>query len=132
PEADVVQLRFEVEASRLVQQAKEVKVVGRRVGRHGSVEEEAFADVDPSEELPVALELGLHDAVRGGWWEALEERVQLLRPQHGEHHALVEVPPAAVDAHAAAHQRLAAVAADDVPRSQLAPPFGTGHLTIRL
>src|SRR5581483_8929935 len=112
PEPDVVEVRVEVKAGRVVEQAKEVEVVGCRVARHGRVKEKAFADVDPTEELPVAVELRLHHPVRGGGWESVEKFVQFLRAEHRQHHALLEVPPAAIDAHALAHQRLATVASD--------------------
>ena len=60
PEANVVELGMKVEAGRLVQQGEEVEVVGGGVLGHRRVEEEALADVDAAEELPVALELRLH------------------------------------------------------------------------
>ena len=81
------------------------------------MEKEPLAHVDAAEELPVALELGLHDPVGRGRREALEELVQLPRAEDRQHHALVEVAPATVDAHALPHQRLAAITAHDVLRT---------------
>ena len=63
PEADVVELAGELEAGGPLQQAVEVEIVARGVLRHRRVEEEALADVDAAEELPVALQV--RDASRG-------------------------------------------------------------------
>ena len=82
--------------------------------RHRRVEEPALADVDAAEELPVALQVRVQHAVGRALGEALEAFVQLARAEHGQHHALVEVGAAALDAELLAHQRAAAVAADDV------------------
>ena len=46
--------------------------------------------------------------------KALEALVQLARAEHDQHHELVEVGAAARDADLLAHDRMAAVAADDV------------------
>src|SRR4051812_30352247 len=97
------------------------------------MEEEALAHVDAPEELPVALELGLQYAVGGDLGELLEGLVQLLRPEHREHHPLVEVAARAVDPHAVAHQRAAAVAADQVlSTDDLSPLARARHVLVYL
>src|SRR5437773_1609203 len=87
PEANVVELGMEVEARRLMEQSQEVEVVRRAVFGQGCMKEEPLAHVDAAEELPVALQLRLHDSVSCGRREAVEELVQLLRAEDGQHHS---------------------------------------------
>src|SRR5687767_1834271 len=96
PEADVVERGLKAEAGRLVQQAKEIEVVLPRVFRYRRMEEEALFSVDPSEELPVPLQLRLEHAVGRRARVPVEALVQLARPKDRQHHALVEVASAAV------------------------------------
>ena len=115
PEADVVELGLERKARRLLQQAEEIEIVPRGVLRHRRVEEEALADIDAAEELPVALEVRMHRPVDRLRRKALAELlVQLARAEHDQHHELVEVVAAPRNADLLAHDRMAAVAADDV------------------
>ena len=58
--------------------------------------------------------------------------MQLLRAEDNQHHALVEVASAAIDAHALADQRPAAIAADDVLRPHDALPLESGHVLVGL
>ena len=82
------------------------------------MEEPALADVDAAEELPVAFQVRVHHAIGGARRKALEPFVQLARAEHGQHHELVEIGAAALDADLLAHDGMAAVAADDVVRLQ--------------
>src|SRR5215211_6483150 len=86
------------------QQALDVEGLARGVARDGGVEEEALADVDPPEELPVPPQLRLEHAVRGHRREALQALVEILRAEHGQHHALLVVRAVAADARLLAHQ----------------------------
>ena len=110
----MVELAGEREAGDALQQAVEIEIAGRGVGRHRRVEEEALADVDAAEELPVAVEVRMQHAIGRALGKALEPLVQLARAEHGQHHELVEVGAAARDADLLAHQRMAAVAADHI------------------
>ena len=115
PEADVVELGLERKAGRLLQQPVEIEIVPRGVLRHRRMEEEALADVDPAEELPVAVQVRVHRPVGRLRRKALAELlVQLARAEHDQHHELVEVVAAARNADLLAHDGMAAVAADDV------------------
>src|SRR6185503_13164789 len=78
----------------------------------------SFAHVDPAEELPVALQPGTHDAVGRAVRKTLEALVQLARAKHGEHHELVEVGAASLDAKPAADEGMAAVASHEIVRFQ--------------
>jgi len=72
------------------------------------------ADVDPAEELPVALQFGLHHPIGGRGREAIQEFMQLLGAENGQQHALVEVASATIDAHAPADQRSTAITAHQI------------------
>ena len=79
------------------------------------MEEEALADVDPAEELPVAVEIRVHGAIDRLRRKALAELVvQLARAHHDQHHELIEVVAAARNADLFAHDGMAAVAADQI------------------
>ena len=115
PEPDVIELGLERKPGRLVQQGLEIEIVPRGVLRHRRVEEEALADVDPAEELPVAVEIRVHGAIDRLRRKALAELVvQLARAQHDQHHELIEVVAAARNADLLAHDGMAAVAADQI------------------
>ena len=93
----------------------EIEIVPRGVLRHRRVEEEALADVDAAEELPVAVEVRMHRAIDRLRRKALAELlVQFARAQHDQHHELIEVVAAARNADLLAHDGMAAVAADHV------------------
>src|SRR5262249_50804110 len=77
PEAHIVELAGETESGGLLQQALKVVVVPRGVGRDRSVKKELLADVDAAEELPIALQIRMHDAVGGARRKALEPLVEL-------------------------------------------------------
>ena len=102
----------------LLHQAMEVEIVLGGVGRHRGVEKPALADVDAAEELPVALQVGMHDAIGRAPGKTLKLVVQFARAKHRQHHELVEVGAAALDADLLAHHRVAAVAAHDIVRFQ--------------
>ena len=55
PEADIVEFAGERKACHVLKQAVKVVVFARGVGRHRRMKEPALADVDPPEELPIAL-----------------------------------------------------------------------------
>src|SRR5262249_52777998 len=63
PEADMLELAGERKSGRAVEQRAEVEIVAGGVLRHRRMEEEALADVDAAEELPVAVQVGMHGAV---------------------------------------------------------------------
>src|SRR5262249_20939324 len=62
-ELHIVGLASEGEAGRALQEAMEIIIVARRIGRHRGMEEPALLDIDAAEELPVALEVGMHDSI---------------------------------------------------------------------
>ncbi len=122
PEPHIVELARETEAGGALQQAMEVIIVARRIGRHRRVEEPALLGIDAAEELPVALEVGMHHAISGSRRKALELLVELARPKECQHHELVEIRAGTLDADLLTDGGMAAVAAHDViGRDGLAP-----------
>src|SRR4029079_567023 len=57
PETQVFELGLEWKSGRFFQQALEIEVLPRGVSRRRGMEEEALADIDAAEELPVALQV---------------------------------------------------------------------------
>src|SRR5262245_336904 len=78
------------------------------------MEKEALAEVDAAEEHPVSLEIGMHRPEGRARRKTLEAFMQLARTDDREHHELVEVGAAALDADLLAHRRMAAVAPDHI------------------
>ena len=78
------------------------------------MEEPAFADVDAAEELPVAVQVRVHDAIGRARRKFFQRLVQVAGAEHQQHHELVEVGATALDADLIAHQRAWAVAADRI------------------
>src|SRR5690606_33219060 len=109
PETYVVELGAELKAGDLLEEAVEVEVVRGGVRRYGRVEEPALADVDASEELPVALEVRVEHAIGGAFRKALEAFVKAAGTEDGEDHAAAEVCTAHLDAQAFADHRSGAV-----------------------
>ena len=108
PEPDIVKVAGEVESGRALQQAMEIIIVERRIGRHRRMEEPAFLGIDAAEELPVTVEVGMHHAISRSRRKALELLVQLARAKQREHHELIEVRAGALDADLLAHRRMPA------------------------
>src|SRR5437868_6364923 len=79
PESDMVELDVEQSAYSLLHIRAEIEVVLRRARRHRRMEEPRGAQVDPAEELPVTLELGLQHAVVRLAGIAREQLVQPTR-----------------------------------------------------
>jgi hypothetical protein len=101
-------------------QGMDVEVLNGRVPADRRVEEPRPGGVNPPEESPVPLELGVQHPVRCPLRKALQARVQFARPEHREDHALVEVRPAALNARLLTHPRVCPVAADQVVALDLA------------
>ncbi len=119
PEADMIHFAGELESRGLIHHRKEIEVlVADCGGGHRRVEKPAFANVDSAEELPVSVQLRAHDAIGRALGKALEGVMQFARAEDGQHHHLVEIGAAALDARLVAHHRIAAVAADDVIGAQ--------------
>ncbi len=78
------------------------------------MKEPAFADVDTSEELPIAFQLRVQHPISGARRKALELFVQFAGAEQRQHHELIEIRAAALDAELPAHRGLAAVATDQV------------------
>ena len=57
PEADVIDVDGEPGADGAMQAGGEIEVLAGGAGGHGRVKEPGLAEVDPSEELPVAAEI---------------------------------------------------------------------------
>ena len=117
PETDVFELGVELKSRRLVQHAEKVEVVARCFLRHRRVEEEPLAHVDPSEELPIALQVGMHGPIgRALRITLLETLVEFSRAEYDQHHQLVEVGADPGNPDLLAHDGMAAIAADHVVR----------------
>src|SRR5262245_13079509 len=122
PVADVVVFGLKLQSDDLLDQGMDVVGLAIDLVGHRRVEEPALADVDAAEELPVALELRRQHPVGRAYREATAERlVQLARAKYGEHHELVVVVAAPLDADLLAHDGMAAVAADRVVALQHLP-----------
>ena len=76
----------EFEAGGILDQRLEIEglLVGPR--RHGGMKEPALADVDAAEELPIAVEIGMHHAIDRALRKALEPFVQFARAEHHQRH----------------------------------------------
>src|SRR6266851_8711407 len=98
PEPDVIEISMERKAGSALNQTEKVIVFRRCFARHRSVEEEAFAHVNPTKELPVALQVWVKHSIRGPVGEAFHALVQLGRTEDRQHHTLVEIRTAAIDA----------------------------------
>ena len=106
---------------RPLQQAVKVVIVLGRVRRHRRMEEKPLADVDPAEELPIALQVRMHGAVGGARRKAIERIMELARAEHRQHHELVEIRSAALDPELATDGGVAPVATHDIVRLQGLP-----------
>src|SRR5262249_60264178 len=102
----------ERESRDLLQQPVKVVIVPRGVRGNRRMEEPALAHIDPSEELPVAFQIRVHHAIGGAGRKTRELLVELARAEQGEHHELVEIRAAALDADLLANGGMAAVAPD--------------------
>ena len=118
PEARIVDLAGEIEAGGRAQRRAEIEILALGVARDRRVEEEPLADIDAAEELPVTLEVRVQHAVSRARRKALQCLVELARPEHDQHHQLVEIGAAARDAAGLADHRSAAVATHGVVRSE--------------
>ena len=78
------------------------------------MEEPAFADIDSAEELPIAVEIGMNDAIGRAWRKALELVVQLARAKQRQHHQLLKVGAAARYAGLFADDGMRAIAANGI------------------
>src|SRR5437763_7711216 len=85
------------------------------------MEKPAFADIDSAEELPIAAEIGMDDAIGRAWRKALEPVVQLGRAEQRQHHQLLKIGAAARYAGLFADHGMSAIAADDVIGLQQLP-----------
>jgi hypothetical protein len=63
PEPDIIEVAGERETGDLLQQAVKVVIVPGRIGRHRRMEKPALADVDAAEELPIAAQIRIDDAI---------------------------------------------------------------------
>src|SRR6185295_3900849 len=77
PESHIVEIAGKGETGRTLQEAMKIVIVARRVSWHRRMEEPALFDIDAAEELPVALEVRMHDAIGGSRRKALELLVEL-------------------------------------------------------
>src|SRR5947207_5388626 len=100
----------ERKAGGFLQQSMKIVIIACRVGRHRRMEEPAFADIDSAEELPIAVKIGMNDAIGRAWRKALELVVQLARAEQRQHHQLIKIGAAARYAGLFAHDRMRAVA----------------------
>src|SRR6516164_6678751 len=82
PKADVIELYVELGAGRRIEILAKVEIVPRRARRDGSVEKPGAAEIDTAKELPVALKLGVENAVEGLAGIALQQAVQGVRTKH--------------------------------------------------
>src|SRR5262245_24942287 len=118
PEADMVEPTLEAETGGLVHQSAKIETVSRLAARRRRMEEESLADIDATEELPIPVERRVHDAIGRALGKALQSFVKLARAENDKHHHLVEIGSAALDPDLASHERVAAVAADEIVRFQ--------------
>src|SRR5690348_16679044 len=113
PEAYMVELRAKLESGCCMQETEKVVILALSIARNRRMKKEPFANIHPTEELPVPLQFRLQHpvgrALRVPFFQAV---VQLARTKHREYHSLVEVGAAAIDAHLLAHNRARSVAAD--------------------
>ncbi len=129
PETDVLELDIELDTGRFVDQAPEVEVVPGRPGRHRRVKEPRRAEIDPAEEFPVALQVGMQNAEeRLAGMPPLQQPVQSLRAEHQQHHQPVMVRQGLRYARLLAHDGAAAVATHQIvgPQAPLAAARALG------
>jgi hypothetical protein len=78
------------------------------------VEEPSLADIHPTEELPIAFQVWMHDAIGRAGRKAFELFVQLARAEQRQNHELVEIRAAALDPDLPAHGRVATIATNRI------------------
>src|SRR5579871_1030587 len=77
PEPHMVEFACEGATSGLLDEASKIKIVPRGIGGNGGMEKPSFSDVDAAEELPIALQVGMHDPVSRALRESLEALMKL-------------------------------------------------------
>jgi hypothetical protein len=110
----MLEVDIEFGTHRRVEIAAEIEIIPGGTDRHRSMEKPGGAEIDPAEELPVALQVGMQHVVKLLVGKALQQFVQPFRTKHQQHHQPVVVGMALGNAGRVAHRRAAAVAPDNV------------------
>ena len=91
PEADMLEFDIEFRPDSSMEQLPKIEVVLRRTARHRRMEKPARAQINPAEELPIPVQVGMKHVIERLARISLEQFVQPLRSEHQQDHETVVI-----------------------------------------
>src|SRR5258708_39176196 len=85
PKTDMLEFDIELGACRGMDGAGKIEIVPGGSRRHRGMKEPGGAEIDPAEELPVALQIGVQHAVERLVRKSVQQPVQHLRTKYQEY-----------------------------------------------